>query len=571
MTTQDLTSAQKARIAIQSFKTIVDALALRGLYRPSGKIGQLLADHLINLGPEIYGSMKDPRIIELHGLEYVTDRLPKGIEYCTRIILTEEEEFTDTPFEKIIPLRRRRACFRISEKEMCFVITRGLSEIYDILTHLTFLYSEAKKIHRTMKDELGNKTIEWEELEKNVRDIDSLTGQALDQAIWNLSIIVGRSYHETRQSYEYFEKNKREANSNNSLFSIVYALGNLMAEEEASSDNAILIYFKPSLMNIIGHQQYGKMWADDIKEKLKALNLNTRPLHIISANLHSIVNLLYGYAALKAGTSKATDINLYDFIKKIIDRNNEVIDYARNHGFYDIPDRSGTHIDCQLIDTSYLESVTLHPEVAIDISRIRTLKPVLLVMDYAFGTQAFEAMDSLLNPLSEQNSVSPLNVHSISVMGKAGILPGKKGDIMLPSSHVVDGTAENYIFRNDLQKRDFEENADVYVGPIVTVLGTSLQNRDMLQRFLSEWKTVGLEMEGGYYQRAINVAIIKGYISPDVKVRYAYYASDNPLVSGQTLATGPMGEAGVKPTYMITKAILEKIFQHIPCSVERSK
>jgi hypothetical protein len=192
-------------------------------------------------------------------------------------------------------------------------------------------------------------------------------------------------------------------------------------------------------------------------------------------------------------------------------------------------------------------------------------------MDYAFGTQAFEAMDSLLNPFSEQSSLAPLNVHSISVMGKAGILPGKKGDIMLPTSHVVDGTAENYIFENDLQKKDFEEGVDVYVGPIVTVLGTSLQNRDMLQRFLSEWKTIGLEMEGGYYQRAINVAIIKGYISPDVKVRYAYYASDNPLQSGQTLATGPMGEAGVKPTYMITKAILERIYQHIPCSLKHSE
>lgn len=525
MTTQDLTSAQKARIAIQSFKTIVDALALRGFYRPSGRTGQLLADHLVNLGPEIYGSMNDQRIIELHGLEYVIDRLPRGIEQCTRIILTEEEEFADTPFERIIALRRRRTCLRISEKEMCFVITRGLSEIYDILTHFTFLYSEAKKIHRTMKDESGNKTIEWTELEKNVQNIDRLTGQELDQAIWNLSIIVGRSYHETRQSYEYFEKNRTEATSTNSLFSIIYSLGNLIADEEASSDNAIMVYFKPSLMNIIGHQQYGTMWANDIKAKLTALKLETRPLHIISADMHSIVNLLYGYAAFKDDTSEDTDINLYEFIKTIMDRHNEVIDYARNHGFYEIPDQSGTHIDCQIIDTAYLESVTFHPEVAIDISRLRTSNPVLLVMDYAFGTQAFEAMDSLLNPLSEQNSVSLLNVHSISVMGKAGILPGKKGDIMLPSSHVVDGTAENYIFQNDMQKKDFEEGADVYVGPIVTVLGTSLQNRDMLQRFLSEWKTIGLEMEGGYYQRAINVAIIKGYISPDVRVRYAYYAS----------------------------------------------
>ena len=181
-------------------------------------------------------------------------------------------------------------------------------------------------------------------------------------------------------------------------------------------------------------------------------------------------------------------------------------------------------------------------------------------MDYAFGTQAFEVMDSLLEPFSEKGSLSPLHVHSISVMGKAGILPGKKGDITLPTSHVFDGTAENYIFQNDLSKEYFKESGNVYVGPVITVLGTSLQNRDMLQRFLSEWNTVGLEMEGGYYQRAINVAVIKGHISSDVKVRYAYYASDNPLESGQTLATGPMGEAGIKPTYMISKVILERIF-----------
>jgi hypothetical protein len=560
MTIQDLTSAQKARVAIQSFKTIVDTLALRGFYRPSGKIGQLLADHLINLSPEIYGSMSDPRIIELHGLEYVIDRLPRGIEQCTRIILTEEEEFADTPFEKISPLRRRRACYRISEKEMCFVITRGLSEIYDIITHLTFLYNEAKKIHTNMKDELGNKTVEWVELEKNVKEIDTLTGQALDQALWNLSIIVGRSYHETRQSYEYLEKNRKEENSNYGLFSLIYHLGTLIGEEELSSNNAIIIYLKPSLMNIIGHQEYGNKWANNIKAKLKELDLHKRPLHIVSANLHSVVNLLYGYAALRADQLEESDSSFDNFIYKLVDQEDKIIDYACKHGFFELPDQSGAHIDCQIIDTSLLESAMLHPQLSIDISGIKNEKPVLLVMDYAFGTQAFEVLDSLLNPFYEEASPSLLNVHSISVMGKAGILPGKKGDIMLATSHVFDGTAENYIFQNDLQKQDFEKSVEVFVGPIITVLGTSLQNKDMLQRFLSEWKTVGLEMEGGYYQRAINVAIIKGHILPDVKVRYAYYASDNPLQSGQTLATGPMGEMGIKPTYMITKVILGKIF-----------
>jgi hypothetical protein len=95
---------------------------------------------------------------------------------------------------------------------------------------------------------------------------------------------------------------------------------------------------------------------------------------------------------------------------------------------------------------------------------------------------------------------------------------------------------------------------------MLTVLGTSLQNRDVLDRFHnSSWNAVGLEMEGAHYQRAISAAIIQGYIPKNLKVRYAYYASDNPLISGQTLASGPMGTEGVVPTYLISKVILEKI------------
>ena len=99
----------------------------------------------------------------------------------------------------------------------------------------------------------------------------------------------------------------------------------------------------------------------------------------------------------------------------------------------------------------------------------------------------------------------------------------------------------------------------VFVGPMVTVLGTSLQNRDMLEKFQSDWKVIGLEMEGGHFQRAISAAIIKGNARENMSVRYAYYASDNPIKTGGTLAAGAMGKEGVKPTYLITKVILEKI------------
>ena len=46
-----------------------------------------------------------------------------------------------------------------------------------------------------------------------------------------------------------------------------------------------------------------------------------------------------------------------------------------------------------------------------------------------------------------------------------------------------------------------------------------------------------------------------------MKVRYAYYASDNPLETGSTLASGGLGTSGVKPTYAITEKMLKQILE----------
>jgi hypothetical protein len=96
---------------------------------------------------------------------------------------------------------------------------------------------------------------------------------------------------------------------------------------------------------------------------------------------------------------------------------------------------------------------------------------------------------------------------------------------------------------------------------MITVLGTSLQNKDVLRYFLnSSWGAIGLEMEGAHLQKAIQSASkIRKSISEDVVLRYAYYASDNPLITGHTLASGSLGLEGVTPTYLITANILKKI------------
>ena len=559
----ELTESQKARHAIREFKTITDALALRGFYRPSGKFGKALESCLKNLSPEIYGSMNDPRVVELKGLEYVIDRLPRGIEACTKIILTEENPPENSAFEKIEPLKRRRTCYLVSSCEVCMVISRGISEIYDILTHMTFLFSEAKKIHARMKDDSDTISIEWNALKHTVEHLDELNDTQLDQALWNLSIILGRSYQETKDTFAYLEENKQRSGSNNGLFSLIFHLGNLIEDETASRENALVIYLQPSLMNIIGQQRYGRVWAEDIRAKLHSMNLLQRPVHIISANLHSVVNLIYGFAAIDKSKTMSIEDDLYRFIQQIRTVREEIKAYGDAHGLSTVCDRSGTHIDSQIIDSARFDSFPFHPEISIALPESDQEKPVIIVIDYAFGAQAFEIMENLLKPLKDAGTTVYMNIQSISIMGKAGILTGKKGDIMLATAHVFEGTSDNYIFENDLHAREFDASVDVYTGPMVTVLGTSLQNRDVLHKFLEDWKTVGLEMEGGHYQRAISAAIIKGNISKDITLRYAYYGSDNPLMTGHTLAAGAMGEEGVKPTYMITKVLLEKIFHSV--------
>lgn len=556
---QETSRSHAGRLAIRNFRIAADAMLLIGRFKMNGRSGLVLQDALKTLSPEIYGTMNNPRSIELKGLEYVMDRLPKGIEECSRFVMTSEEDFGDTPFVMLQPAKRRRLSYRISDQEMCFVITCGFSEIYDILTHLTFLCIEASNIHSKMKDQEGNLTTEWKELEKFISLQEEDDTELLNRAIWNLSIILGRTFHETKETYEYFESCRKETNRCNSLFQIIYNLGKA-SERVVDKQTDIEIQFTPDLSHVILHHIYGKRWSAQIKNKLLDLQLEDRPLHIISSNPHSVVNLLYGNAAVGRGSDKRLPGDLYALAKELRHRGGEVLEYARNHGFHELPDASGAHVDCQIIDTARLDCDALHPDLRFRLDAVKAEQPVLLVMDYAFGTQAFELIDALLQPMVREGQEKNLNLRSFSVMGKAGTLCGRKGDIMIATAHVLEGSAHNYILENDLKAEDFEDYTEVFVGPIITVLGTSLQNRDVLETFKStSWKAVGLEMEGGHYHRAINAAMIRGHIARDVKVRYAYYASDNPLMSGQTLASGSLGAEGVKPTYLITKCILEKI------------
>ena len=550
--------AQESSAAIERLYITMRHLFNRGFYKPMGVSGETLREALLSLRPEIYGSIAEEKV-ELSGLLYVIERLPVGIEECRFINLTSDEGYSKSHFLPIVPPKRRRNCYRIDEEQMNVEITRGRSDIYDILTHLTFIFIESHKIkNRVLIDDIEIEvTRDWQKLEEAVSQNKKMSLKEREIAISHAANVLGRSFSEVIAIYDDFATKEKP----DRFLHVIYWLGKL-AIEEIINNNKRTITFSPILRERLGHHIHGEIWANNIKETLKANNLLERPIHIISANMHSVMNSIFANGVLRNKFKDKPDFFIYEELSKsgADDLRNKVEEVALKQGMISLPDdASGTNIDVQIFDTSKIDwSKSSFPK-----AQIGNEAPVLIVMDYAFGEQAFETIDELLKPYKEGKNRTFLNVESVSIMGKAGILEGGKGDIMIPSAHINEGTADNYPFENELTAAMFEENGiPVCSGPMVTVLGTSLQNRDLLKFFHeSTWEVIGLEMEGAYYQKAIQSASkIRKSIPENVKVRYAYYASDNPLETGSTLASGGLGTTGVKPTYLITIKILEQIF-----------
>ncbi|SKB50791.1 hypothetical protein SAMN05660866_01808 [Maribacter arcticus] len=551
------TRAQESTNAIERMYITMRHLFNRGFYKPNGVSGEALKNALLQLRPEIYGSVGEEKA-ELNGLIYVLERLPEGIEQCTFINLTSDEGYGISHINPIIPPKRRRNCYRIDDEQMNIEITRGRSDIYDILTHLTFLFIESEKIcNRVLIPETEKTIRDWAKLESAVNK-EELTQEEREIALIHTANILGRSFEEILEVYKKFSTKTNPER----FLKVIYWLGKLALEEEISGEKRA-ITFSALLRERLGHHIHGEIWANNIKSVLVKNNLLHRPIHIISANMHSVMNSLFAKAALTSEFPKVDSLEIFEALSSAgnAELRKKVTELAEINGMISIDDTSGTNIDVQIFDTAKIKVNNCSYDFSTEeIDK----KPVIFVMDYAFGEQAYETIDELLKPYStKKNNGSLINVDSVSIMGKAGILEGGKGDLMIPSAHIFEGTADNYPFKNELCAKDFEGyGLKVFEGTMVTVLGTSLQNKDILKFFhKSTWNVIGLEMEGVHYQKAIQSASkIRKSIGENVKVRYAYYASDNPLETGSTLASGGLGTTGVKPTYLITDKILKQIF-----------
>ena len=284
----DRTRAQESTNAIEKLYISMRHLFSRGFYKPMGVSGEALRKSLLSLRPEIYGSIAEERL-ELNGLVYVIERLPEGIEECQFINLTADEGYRNSHFEPIIPAKRRRNCYRIDKDQMNIEITRGRSEIYDILTHLTFLFIESHKIKERVSLNDGEDFIrEWKHLEDVVINKKELSDKEREILLVHLGNILGRTFDEVFSTYKILATKTNP----DKFFQLIYWLGKL-AINEVCENKKRTITFSSVLIEEIGHHIYGEIWANEIKDILNEYKLLSRPIHIISANMHSVLNSIY--------------------------------------------------------------------------------------------------------------------------------------------------------------------------------------------------------------------------------------------------------------------------------------
>ena len=296
------------------------------------------------------------------------------------------------------------------------------------------------------------------------------------------------------------------------------------------------------------------------------------PVHIISSNAHSVTQCLNPWFtenngrilawAAKTGhpyleerwTHEADCIYAMtrDYFADNPDQYSLLCAAEERYGIRQIEMTASTGIQAQLIDTGKIAGHPFDP--GIDAMQKQDRRSLIVNIDYAFGEQAEHIMRNLLTLFCR-------NLASINFLGKAGGLLGARGDILSPTAFIQQ-TSD--IFTEVPKQSQTSaaklsaslEGKRLHVGPMLTVDGTLLQNRMMLNFYRHIWDCIGIEMEGSYYYRPVSEAKQMAMIGDDVKLRFLYYVSDLPLEPVSNLATRLAPSEGIPPLYAITRRIL---------------
>jgi CRP-like cAMP-binding protein len=581
----------------------------RGVARGHIEIRRL-AELYKALEPALHPYAKEEARIDWSALSYASRRLPENICSTFVFLLTDNLPTVYASPEQLFPAvrteARRRFIYEMLPGKDMVLMRNGSSDLVDFLTCLCLFAVEARKIrYRLNHPDLLRSISRFEEEAEWVEPLEGVEGEEGE----------GKA---TKGSLDYYEGDFAAADAPRVLPSRSPEAGReaLLLERLPfdSFEQAELERIWPGkaverVREIVFHRQaysvdirkqvnnyngrLSELWASEVGAASGAF-LGVRPsdfppdyeVHLISSNTHSVSNCLNPFFSRNAEAildwadapglrteawpgPEADEVYHLSraWLETFPGKRRELEDAEREAGILRLPETVTTGIQVELIDADLAQSLPIDP--AIQASKAsRSGRRLIVNIDYAFGEQAEEIMRNLLLLFGR-------SVRSISILGKAGALDGSRGDLILPSAF-VEQSHDTFM---PTAYRDADARARLALalperriveGPLLTVAGTLLQNRAMLQFYRRVWGCVGLEMEGAWYLRAVHEAEALGVLTPGATLRFLYYVSDLPLETGLGLSARLSPVEGVPPLYAATREILRGILDG-ECSTRRPR
>lgn len=501
--------------------------------------------------------------IDFAALKYVLGHLPKEITNTSEFYLAQslpkiyQEIFRVN--QSLFIRKRKKYTLNVLPGKVMVVLRDELSDYISFITKLCVYYHETKKI--------------VDRITKNSRAIAKLTELYLKDEPDTL-------YEEELLPMLPFSQ--EEQNALEQLFSshIIKSLYEIVAQ---NGDINIHLHETTFFYNISAEE----IWLSKIRTAISSVfkedvDFKDLKFHIISSNIHSVNNSLSSWMQKhKKEILDWGNIHFPDLSQ--LSNENDRLYYTAKKWFNVFPERFN---DRQKSD--FLEGITYCEDSSLTGMDVSVINPEKLVgpcdsfitlpdreklknniiinMDYAYGKQVEVSIRNLILLLGKQ-------IKTISVIGKAGGISGNRGDLFIPEDIIIQKNDVLYpvvnanLHPSDLKKVGWKN--DIHQGSMLTVLGTLMQNPEMLRYYNLFWNVLALDMESGYYMEEVNKAFFHHYLDKDLKVHMAYYISDMPLVEGKNLSASMSPEEGVPAVYTITRAILNKIFTLIEESSEK--
>lgn len=511
--------------------------------------------HYRALRPALHPLLKS-REIDFGALLYAVRRLPSNVSRNHTYLLTDDlpMEFADPEllFTSVGSAARRRDVWEILPGKSMVLLRSGMSDMVDIITCLCLYAVEAGKIRSRLHDSVLIRKLETALPD----DQGDLSGAGAEAAL-----------------LEELGFSREESLGLRSIWpgEAVSRLRDMVRHRES-----INIDFRRHVNTF--HTLRSQVWTHQVADAAKELfgcepaDLDPSiPVHIISSNDHSVVNCLNPDSGSMADAVRrwAEESN-HPYLRDRWSNPQDLVyallpEYRRSgSGYRETPDgengilrlsnTASTGIQVQLINIESLKPASLDPAIRTS-SKLGT--GLIINIDYAFGEQAEDIIRNLILLFGR-------NLASINILGKTGSLVGKRGDILIPDSFIEQTSDRFYPLERadrDCARRlnKLLPESEVHTGPVLTVAGTLMQNRRMLNFYRHIWGCIGLEMEGIFYHRQILQATELGVIPHQVPVRFRYYVSDLPLEHHDSLSVRLRPSAGIPPLYAITREILSSI------------